>query len=100
LHHGQQVLQFAAPLVVHAAARAHAAEVEAQRRPARLHEGTRERLHHLVVHGAAEQRMRMRDHGHATRRDTGGHAVWHIARHFDRARRAGQQQAFGVGVHR
>jgi hypothetical protein len=47
---------------------AHAAKVEAHRRPAALHKGARQGLHHLVVHGAAKQRVGVGNHGDAARR--------------------------------
>ena len=59
------VVGLAAALVVHAFGRAHAAEVEAEGRRARFDERALERGDDLVVHRAAEERMRMRDDGDA-----------------------------------
>ena len=67
LDHPHHVVGLAAPLVVRALGRAHAAEIEAQRRRAGFREGARDRRHHLVVHRAAEERMRMGDHRHHAR---------------------------------
>jgi hypothetical protein len=64
LHHGQHVVHLAHAVVVYARAGAHTPEVEAHCRPAALHKGPRQRLHHLVVHGAAKQRVGMGDDGH------------------------------------
>ncbi len=52
--HRQCIVDLAAPLVPGAFGGADAAEVEAHAAPAELHEGARQRLHHLVVHRAAE----------------------------------------------
>ena len=70
-HHGQQVLQFTATFVVAAGADAHTAKVKTHRCPAALGEGAGQRLHHLVVHGAAKQRVRVGDHRHAPGRAGG-----------------------------
>ncbi|MPM45950.1 hypothetical protein SDC9_92644 [bioreactor metagenome] len=94
--HGQQIVQLAHAVVVHAFGGTHAAEVEAHRGPAALHEGARQRLHDLVVHGAAEQRVRMGNHRHAACGHTGGGL---IAQRFDGSDGAGECQAFGLGVH-
>ena len=65
--HFQQVVRLAATLVVPAFALAHAAEVEAEGRRAGVGEGLRHRGHDLVVHRAAEERVRVRDHGNGHR---------------------------------
>ena len=57
--------------VVDALAGADTAEIETHRPPTGLHKGTGQGLHHLVGHGAAEQRMRVSDHGGATGRGSG-----------------------------
>jgi hypothetical protein len=97
LHHGQQILQLAAPLVVYAGAGAHTPKVEPHRRPAALHKGARQGLHHLVVHGAAKQWMGMGQDGHAT----GGRAVGQgrcIAGCLDGSCGAAQRQSFGLYI--
>ena len=60
-------------------------------------EGARQRLHHLVVHGAAEQRMRMGDHRHAARR----RAVARLRRAAPRwrRRRPASRKRSVLGVH-
>ena len=58
---GLRVFDFAAPLVVRAFAQARAAKIEAQRRIAQPIQRLHRRKHHLVVHGAAVQRMWMAD---------------------------------------
>ena len=81
--HGQHVQQFAAAFVMAALAAAHTPKVKADRRPATLGEGAGQCLHHLVVHGAAKQRMRMGNHGH-----TFGGGGGLVQGHFDPARLA------------
>jgi hypothetical protein len=93
LDHALHVVGLAAPFVMHAFARAHAAEIEAERRRARLDEGARERRDHLVVHRAAEERMRMRDHRNRARR------IGHRGGALDLARGALDQLAGGGGGH-
>ena len=77
---------------------AHPTKVEAHRRPAALHKGARQRLHDLVVHGAAKQRVGMGDDGNATRRSaisrSGG-----VAHCLNGACRALQGETFSLGVH-
>jgi hypothetical protein len=63
--HGQRVVDLAAALVPGAFGAADAAEVEAHRGPAQLKQRPRDGLHHLVVHRAAEQRMRVAHHRQA-----------------------------------
>jgi len=60
----------------------HAPKVKPHRRPAALNKGSRQRLHHLVVHGAAKQRVRMGNDGHAT-----GAANWCVNCDFKRTHR-------------
>lgn len=64
LRHRQKIIQFAPTLVVVAGTAAHTPEVEPHRRPAALHKGPRQRLYHLIVHGAAEQGVWMGNDGH------------------------------------
>ncbi|MCY1535569.1 hypothetical protein D9M68_709810 [compost metagenome] len=90
----QHVLELAAPFIVNAFAGPHPAEVEAHGRPSAGHEGTRQGLHDLVVHRAAEQRVRMGDH-----RDAARFARRQIALHLDHARGALEADFFGLGVH-
>src|SRR6185369_17540844 len=77
----------ATALVVRALAGTHAAEVEAERGGTCLLECARDGRHHLVVHRAAEEGMRMRDDG------DGHRSGWHCRSDLDRARRAVQQRA-------
>ena len=98
LHHGQQVLQLATAFVVHPFRGTHAAKVETHRLPAALHKGTRQGLHHFVVHGAAKQRVRMGDHHHTTRCHTRGQ-LGGIHHGFDAAGGAGHHSLLGFGVH-
>ena len=57
------VLNFAFQLPVHAGARPHAAEVEAQDDDAGASQSAGQAIDHFIVHGAAIQRVGMTDHG-------------------------------------
>ncbi len=94
----EQVVQLSAAFVVGAGAAADAPEIEAHGRPPTRDEGPGERLHDLVVHGAAEERMGMGDHGHAERGAAPGRGG-RVAQRLDGAGRAGESQAFSLGVH-
>ena len=62
------------------------------------HEGPRQGLHHLVVHGAAKQRVGVGNDGNAARgRALGQHGG--VAHRLDGAGGAGEGQAFGLGIH-
>ena len=76
---------------------ADAPEVETHRAPAALNKGTRQGLHDLVVHGAAMQRMRVGDNGHAARWYPVGRRV---GQRLDNARAAEQGQGLaGRRIH-
>src|SRR5205814_9814101 len=90
----REVLQFAAPFVVAALGFADAAEVRPPGLVAELDEGAREGLHHLVVEGAAVERMRVRD-----QRDALGSPVGTIDRAFDAAHRTGDELLAGTRPH-
>jgi hypothetical protein len=60
---GADVVHFAASVVVFPFGEAGAAEVEAQNGQVEGSKCLHRVVHHLVVHGAAEERMRMRDEG-------------------------------------
>jgi hypothetical protein len=60
---GRRIRQFAEPMIERALAPPHAAEVEAQHRKAPVHEGVVELVDDLVVHRAAELRVRVQDDG-------------------------------------
>ena len=92
--HRQQVIQLAMPLVIDAFAAPHTPEIEAHSSPTRQHKRTRQRLNHLVGHGAAKERVGVCNHSHAT-----GLAVGPVNGQFQRTRRAGQLLQFGLGVH-
>ena len=94
LHHRQQIVQFAASLVMAAGTAANAAKVKTHGSPARLHESARQRLHDLVVQRAAKQRVRMGDDGKATRR-----ASRQVDGNVQRAGRACDAGLVGFGVH-
>ena len=57
----QHVIGLTTPFVIGACTFAHAAKVKAHGLPPALNKGTRQRLHHLVVHGAAKLGMRVRN---------------------------------------
>ena len=97
-----QILGLAAAFVVHAGARADAAEVEAQRAEAALHERARQRLHDLVVHGAGKQRMRVRDHRDAAQGLLllRGSPRRLVAQHFNGTGRAVQHKPLCGSIHR
>ena len=59
------------------------------------HDEGRGELHHLVVHGAAKQRVWVRHHHHATGWRVGGR----IAQGFQRAGGAVELQLQGLGIH-
>ena len=67
MYHRQRIVDLAPPLVPFARRVTDAAEVEARGTPSALREGARKRHHHLVVHRAAELRMRMADQRQAAR---------------------------------
>ena len=60
---GADVVDFAAPIVVRAFAKAGTAEVEAQHGQAEVREGLGGVVHRLGVHGAAAERVRVRHDG-------------------------------------
>src|SRR5260370_28165030 len=91
----RQVFQLAASLVVRALGLADAAEVRPPCLVTELDEGPRERLHHLVVECAAEERMRMRDQRHAY----GRRALGPVDRALDAADRAGDEFPAGARPH-
>ena len=92
-HHGQHVQQFTAAFVMAALAAAHSPEIKADCRPATLGEGARQCLHHLVVHGAAEQGMRVGNHGDTFRSGCGL-----VQGHFDPACLALDREFLGLCV--
>ena len=65
--HRQKIIQLTAAFIVGAGAAANASEVKPYRRPAALHKGPSQGLHDLVVQGAGEQRVWMRNDRHAMR---------------------------------
>src|SRR5690606_28916156 len=93
-HDGEQVLGLAVAIVVRALRLAHAAEVRAPAGEALGDERAGDRLHHLVVAGAAVERMGMRDDGDAAH-GPGGRVV----RGRDAAGGAGDGHRLGGGVH-
>ena len=54
-----QIQQLPPPSVMRAFGGPHAAKIEPDSPPTTLDKGACQRLHHLVVHGSGEQRMRM-----------------------------------------
>ncbi|MNN37267.1 hypothetical protein D3C81_1512030 [compost metagenome] len=64
---GHGIVDFALPVGIAPGALADATEVETQCRIAGITSGTLQGRHHLVLHGAGEQRVRMAD-----QRDAGG----------------------------
>ena len=92
---GGEVFELAAPFVVRSLARADAAEIWPPGAVAEFDEGARQRLRDLVVQGAAEQRVRVRDDSHAARRT--GFRFVHRA--FNFSRRPRDQLAPGGGSH-
>ena len=93
--HGQHIQPLGTPFVVHSGTGTHAPKIETHRAPATLHKGPRQRLHHLVVHGAAKQGVRVGNHDHATGRG----ACRDIALRLNGACFALEQQFFGLCVH-
>ena len=87
--HLRHVVGFALTMVVHAFGSAHAAEVNARDHVAKLDESAHQRDGHLVVHGAAEQRVRMGHQGDAARR-----TFRMVEYAFDDAGSAGQGEFF------
>ncbi len=92
MDHGQQILGLAAPFVVRPLAGADAAEIRPHRDVTQFDKGLGQGLRHLVVQRAAVERMRVRHQRDAARR--GGRVVDHS---FNRAGRAGDQDAFRIG---
>ncbi|MCY1542274.1 hypothetical protein D9M68_780150 [compost metagenome] len=92
--HGQQIIELAPAFVVHALAGTHPPEVEPHRSQTRQHTGPSQRLHHFVGQRAAMQRMRMRDHRHASRGKLGP-----VNGQLNLPRRARHRQDFRLGVH-
>ena len=76
-NHGQQILEFATAVVMHACAVTDAAKVKPHCRPAALRESTRQGLDHLVVQGTAKKRVRVGDDHH-----TLGGRCWRVLRYF------------------
>ena len=97
----ERVVGLAAPLVVAAAARAHAAEVEADRGCAALLERARQRLHHLVVERAAVERMRMTHHPEGAQRlGLPRHGGRRLDERLQTPGRGGERRPLGAGSRR
>ena len=101
LNHRQKVLRLANAVIVHPLGVTHPPEVEASRRPPLRHKGPGQRLNHLVVHGAAKQRVRMRNHGHAFCRHAWRCSIWcrRIHQDFNSTRGALDPKFLRTGVH-
>ena len=101
LNHRQEVLSLANAVIVHPLGVTHPPEVEANRRPPLRHKGPGQRLNHLVVHGAAKQRVRMRNHGHAFCRHAWRCSIWcrRIHQDFNSTRGALDPKFLRTGVH-
>mmetsp|Transcript_76395 Transcript_76395/g.211337 ORF Transcript_76395/g.211337 Transcript_76395/m.211337 type:complete len:225 (+) Transcript_76395:1576-2250(+) len=97
VQYGQRIVDLATPFVPGAGGLADAAEVEAHRAPAQLQEGTRQRLHDLVVHGAALGRVGVADQRRAGRR---GATRRQVDGHLDLPGRARHEALFSLRVHR
>ena len=92
IEHGTQVVALADAGVMLALRFTDTAKIRAVGHVVQLHERARERLRDLVVHRAAEQRVRMRDERDAARRGAAlAHFVGQIQRDFDLADRAVDQ---------
>jgi hypothetical protein len=74
----QQVFKLTTAFVVNTLAASNASEVESNGAPAILNKCLGQGLNHLVLHGAAKQRMGMTN----DRSALDGHASWHIAEAF------------------
>ena len=64
LNHRQKVLRLTNAVIMHPLGVTHPPEVEANRGPPLRHKGPGQGLNHLVVHGAAKQRVGVRNHDH------------------------------------
>ena len=97
-HHREQIIQLATAIVVRANTGAHTSKVEADGAPAALHKRARHGLHHLVIHGPAKQRVRVRNDRYATgnraRRQRGL-----IAHSLNLTGRAGDCEPLCVNIH-
>ena len=92
---GARVVDFADAEVVATLAFADAAEVEAQHRVTGGAQGARHAVNHLVVHGAAEQRMGMAEQRHGARC-----VLRRFEQGFEPAGGAVQQEGFDAKRHR
>ena len=70
-NHRQAIVDLADPFVPLPLRGADTSEVESHALPAELHKGPGQRLHHLVVHGAAMNGVGVADHGRAHDRAAG-----------------------------
>ncbi len=91
---GQRIIGFAGAVVECAGASADAAKIESDAGVAQRRESLRQRLHDLVVHRPALQRMRVRDQRNAARRLLG-----QIERELERAGRPGDRHTLFAARH-
>ena len=97
LHHGQKIRPLAGACIVCTRRLADTAKVKAQRVPTTAHKGARQGLHHFVVHGAREERVRMGDDGGAAHDTIGSRRL--VSRHFQNTGGPVDRESFSLRVH-
>ncbi len=93
IERGADILPFAKSAIVYTGAAASAAKIETQHRDAKGIERFRRLVDHLVVHGAAKERMRMADDRSERRMLNAG---WFPEDRFEASCRSWQKEITGI----